>query len=232
MPASAATTAPRTFWSDAALAAAVDAAFAEALAEELAAALADDTPDSTGIVPLDTETLIRQAGVVTGPCPPDPRVPSPAAQRLKHTTRIGGRLAAQAAWWLLRTTALLTVTAAVGILRLSWHIIANPKPAPQPQLAPITPSGFLAATSRYITDHGWTQHVLADDRGVCLREAENALIRGGTGTRSTARQANAHLRHVTGALTIPTFNDWLTRREDQIHAALLTAAARARAAGE
>ncbi|MEV6133126.1 hypothetical protein AB0M05_41110 [Streptomyces violaceusniger] len=232
MPASAATTAPRTFWSDAALAAAVDAAFAEALAEELAAALADDTPDSTGIVPLDTETLIRQAGVVTGPCPPDPRVPSPAAQRFKHATRIGGRLAAQAAWWLLRTTALLTVTAAVGILRLSWHIIANPKPAPQPQLAPITPSGFLAATSRYIEDHGWTQHVLADDRGVCLREAENALIRGGTGTRRTARQANVHLRHVTGALTVPTFNDWLTRREDQIHAALLTAAARARAAGE
>ncbi|MEU5108200.1 hypothetical protein AB0H07_39085 [Streptomyces sp. NPDC021354] len=231
MPATA-TIAPRTFWSEAALAAAVDAAFAEALANELAAALADDAPDSAGIVLPDTETLIRQAGVVTGPCPPDPRVPSPAAQRLKHTAHTGVRLAARAAWWLLRTTTLVTVTAAAGILRLSWHIIANPQAAPQPQPAPITPSGFLEATSRYIKDHGWTQHALTDHRGVCIYGAEHGLIRSGTGTRRTAHQANIHLRHVTGALTIPTFNDWLTRRESQIHAALLTAAARARAAGE
>ncbi|MDQ0945996.1 hypothetical protein [Streptomyces sp. V1I1] len=78
MPASATMTAPRTFRSEAALAAAVDAAFAE----ELAAALADPAPDRPSIVLPDAETLIRQAAIATGPCPPDPREPSGGDQLL------------------------------------------------------------------------------------------------------------------------------------------------------
>ncbi|GAA2350561.1 DUF6197 family protein [Streptomyces violaceusniger] len=226
-------TIPSTFRSETALAAAVDAAFAEALAQELEAVLAEEPASPRPFDLPDTETLIVQSGIITGPCPPDPHIPSPAAQIAKHTAQTGGRLALRAAWWLLRHTTLLTTAAVVGILRLGWHIIANPKtPQALPQSAPVTPSEFLEATSRHITEHGWTQHVLEDDRGVCVLGAERALIRSGTGTRRTARQANTHIRQITGALTIPAWNDRLARREDQIHAALLAAAARARAAGE
>ncbi|WP_069874511.1 DUF6197 family protein [Streptomyces malaysiensis] len=227
-------TIPSTFRSETALAAAVDAAFAEALAQELEAALAEEPAPLRPFDLPDTDTLIVQSGIVTGPCPPDPHLPSPTAQIAKHTAQTGGRLALRAAWWLLRHTTLLTTAVVVGILRLGWHIIANPKtPQALPQPAPVTPSEFLEATSRHITEHGWTQHVLEDDRGaMCIRGAERALIRSGTGTRRTARQANTHFRHVTGAVAIPAWNDWLARREDQIHAALLAAAARARTAGE
>ncbi|NUK55712.1 hypothetical protein HRW14_36880, partial [Streptomyces lunaelactis] len=121
MPASATKTAPRTFWSEAALAAAVDAAFAEALAEELAAALADTTPDRPAIVLPDTETLIRQAGIATGPCPPDPREPSNSGQLLTKASVF----TLQAAWWLLKHTTLFAGALLVELIRL-WHFAATP----------------------------------------------------------------------------------------------------------
>ncbi|MEU4496949.1 hypothetical protein AB0F96_26775 [Streptomyces sp. NPDC023998] len=235
MPASATMTAPRTFWSEAALAAAVDAAFAEALAEELAAALADPAPDRPAIVLPDTETLIRQAGIATGPCPPDRREPSAGGQLLKKASVVTLR----AAWWLLQHTSLFAGAVLVELIRLGWNLAFNPSaPAPAqpvPQPAPrtgraVTPADFLEATSGHIKTRGWTQHVVESQRGVCIRGAQLSLIRCGTGTRTTASAANSHLLAVTGARSVPRWNDRLTRTEAQVHDALLAAAARARTA--
>ncbi|MCX4826078.1 hypothetical protein OG883_41140 [Streptomyces sp. NBC_01142] len=229
MPASATMTAPRTFWSEAALAAAVDAAFAEALAEELAAP-ASDRP-AIGLP--DTETLIRQAGIATGPCPRDPREPSGRGQLLKKASVFTLR----AAWWLLKHTSLFAIAAPVEVIRL-WRFATPSTPAshePVPQPAPrtgraVTPADFLQATSDHIKTRGWTQHLLKSQRGVCMLGAQRSLIRGGTCTRTTAAEANTHLLAVTGARSVPRWNDRLTRTEAQVHDALLAAAARARAA--
>ncbi|MBT2393375.1 hypothetical protein J7E87_29140 [Streptomyces sp. ISL-1] len=234
MPASGTMTAPRTFWSQAALAAAVDAAFAEALAEELAVALADTGPARPAIVLPDTETLIRQAGIVTGPCPPDASEPSAGGQLLKKASVFTLR----AAWWLLKHTTLFAIAAPVEIIRL-WHFAATPstpasrEPAPQPARRTgraVTPADFLQATSDHIKTHGWTQHVMESQRGVCIRGAQLSLIRCGTGTRTTASAANTHLLAVTGGRSVPRWNDGLVRTEAQVHDALLAAAARARTA--
>ncbi|MEV6654894.1 hypothetical protein [Streptomyces sp. NPDC051219] len=242
MPASA--TAPQTFWSEAALAAAVDAAFAEALAEELADALADTTPAEPATALPDTDTLIRQAGIVTGPCPPDPRTPSASGRLLKKASIITAR----AAWWLLKYTALFAGVLLVEVVRISWHLAvlaATPAsadksavPAPSAPTVPqpkgtgrsITTADFLEATSDRIKARGWSQHNYEDRRGVCILGAQRDLIRSGTGTRATASQANSHLLAVTGARFVPVWNDQLTRTEAQVHQALLVAAARARAA--
>ncbi|MBT2439802.1 hypothetical protein J7E93_06635 [Streptomyces sp. ISL-36] len=223
MPASATATAPRTFWSEAALAAAVDAAFAEALAEELAAALADAAPARPAIVLPDTDTLIRQAGIVTGPCPPDPCTPSATGRFLKKASII----AARAAWWLLKHTTLCAGVLLVGALRVTWHLAAERRPSPDRAIAP---ADFLEATSEHIKTRGWTQFVMESRRGVCILGAERDLIRSGTGTRATASEANGHLLAVTGSRSVPGWNDQLTRTEAQVHQALLVAAARARAA--
>ncbi|WP_141747254.1 DUF6197 family protein [Streptomyces agglomeratus] len=223
MPASATATAPRTFWSEAALAAAVDAAFAEALAEELAAALADATPARPAITLPDTDTLIRQAGIVTGPCPSDPHTPSATGRFLKKASVITAR----AAWWLLKHTTLCAGVLLVGALRVTWHLAAERMPSPDRAIAP---ADFLEATSEHIKTRGWTQFVMESRRGVCLLGAERDLIRSGTGTRATASEANTHLLVATGSRSLPGWNDQLTRTEAQVHQALLVAAARARAA--
>lgn len=242
MPASATATAPQTFWSEAALAAAVDAAFAEALAEELADALADTARPANALP--DTDTLIRQAGIVTGPCPPDPRTPSATGRFLKKASI----LTARAAWWLLKHTTLFAAVLLVEVLRISWHLAvlaATPAsadkpavPAPSAPTVPrsketgrsITTADFLEATSDRIKTRGWTQFVMESRQGVCILGAERDLIRSGTGTRATASQANGHLLAVTGSRSVPGWNDQLTRTEAQVHQALLVAAARARAA--
>ncbi|MDQ1013151.1 hypothetical protein QFZ82_007636 [Streptomyces sp. V4I23] len=210
MPASATATAPRTFWSEAALAAAVDAAFAEALAEELAAALADAAPARSAIVLPDTDTLIRQAGIVTGPCPPDPRTPSTTGRFLKKASIITAR----AAWWLLKHTTLCVGVLLVGTLRIVWHLVAERRPSPDWAIAP---ADFLEATSEHVKTRGWTQFAMESRRGVCVLGAERDLIRSGTGTRATASQANSHLLAVTGARSVPAWNDQLTRTEAQVH---------------
>lgn len=234
MPASATAAAPRTFWSEAALAAAVDAVFAEALAEELTAALADLTPEPPAIVLPDTETLIRQAGIITGPCPPDPPRPSAGGRLLKKTALF----TVQAAWWLLKYTVLFAVAAPVEIIRV-WRYAATPTAPAAPKVLPqptprtgrqISTADFLEATSEHIKARGWTQHVLASQHGVCAIQAERELIRSGIGSRTTAAEANRHLLAVTGARSVPLWNDGLRRTETQVHHALLAAAARARAA--
>ncbi|MFI0742395.1 hypothetical protein ACH4PU_30615 [Streptomyces sp. NPDC021100] len=218
---------PRTFWSATALAAAVDEAFAEALAEELATALRGTTP--APILLPDTDTLIAQAGIALGPCPPDPRTPSRTGQLL----RVGGSLAGRATWWLLKNAALLTGVLLVQTVRVVWHIAVQP-PAqpPAPALLPpgrrVAPAEFLEATSTHIQEHGWTQHFLRTEHGECILGAEKSLIRSGTGTRKTAAAANAYLLAVTGARSVSAWNDQLSRTEEQVHAALLAAAARAR----
>lgn len=223
MSASATATAPRTFWSEAALAAAVDAAFAEALADELAAALADAAPARPAITLPDTDSLIRQAGIVTGPCPPDPRTPLTTGRFLKKASI----MTARAAWWLLKHTTLCAGILLVGTLRTAWHLTAEPKPSPHRSLAP---ADFLQATSEHIKSRGWTQFAIESHRGVCILGAQRDLIRSGTGTCATASQANGHLLAVTGARSVPGWNDQLTRTETQVHQALLAAAARARTA--
>ncbi|WP_351233860.1 hypothetical protein [Streptomyces sp. NPDC002133] len=233
MPASATVTVPRTFWSEAALAAAVDAVFAEALAEELTVALADRTPERPAIVLPDTETLIREAGIVTGPCPPDPRKPTAGGRRPKRAAVFTAR----AAWWLLKHTVLFAVAAPVEIIRL-WRYAATPSTTASPKAAPqpaprtgrsLSSADFLEATSEHIKARGWTQFVLASQRGVCLIGAQRDLIRSGAGNRATAAEANQHLLAVTGARSVPLWNDGLRRTEAQVHHALLAAAARARA---
>jgi hypothetical protein len=237
---------PVTFWSESALAAAVDAAFADALARELADVLADAAPaDPAPSRPFglpDTEVLIAQAGIATGPAPRDPRVPFPAALRTRHALAAGGKLAGRAAWLLLKATAYVTALVAREVLVTSWQLLFGNVgqeqreqllPAPAPTGRKIRPSDFLVATSGEIERRGWTQRVLEDTHGrVCVIGAERALIGTGTGTWRTARTANQHFRHVTGARSVPLWNDSLRRREDQIHAALLAAAAHARSAGQ
>ncbi|WP_329583635.1 DUF6197 family protein [Streptomyces sp. NBC_01361] len=236
MPATATT--PRTFWSETALAAAVDAAFAEALAEELAAVLSDAAPSKPAIALPDTDILIREAGIATGPCQPDPRRPSASGRFLKKTAH----LAARAAWWLLKHTALVTGILLINTLRISWllgaaALGANKPAASTPAIPQVTETGrsittadFLEATSDRIKSRGWTQHAFENQHGVCILGAERDLIRSGTGTQATASQANSHLRAVTGARFVPVWNDALTRTEEQVHDALLAAAARARTA--
>lgn len=231
MPASATTIAPRTFWSEASLAAAVDAAFAEALAAELATALTDSAPATSAIVLPDTEALIRQAGIVTGSCPPDPRTPSASGRLLKKASVITARTA----WWLLKHTAIITSALLVGTLRIIWHVVINPSAPGATEQSPntgrsISPAEFLEATSEHIMARGWTQHVMESERGVCMLGAQRDLIRSGTGTHATAREANSHLLAVTGSRSVPHWNDRLTRTQAQVHHALLAAAARARAA--
>ncbi|MFI9588263.1 hypothetical protein ACIHCQ_42260 [Streptomyces sp. NPDC052236] len=237
------TTIPSTFRSEAALAAAVDAAFAEALVQELAAALAEEAPARRPFNLPDTDTLVAQAGIVTGPCPPDPHAPSPIAQFTKQAATAGGRLAGRAAWWLLKATAYATAVVLREVIVLTWQLVFGTSSSPVPQLEqapPTRPTGrailassFLEATSEEIGHRGWTQRRLENSLGqVCVRGAELSLIRSGTGTHNTARRANHHLLQVTGARSVPRWNDRLTRQEAQIHTALLAAAARARAAGE
>ncbi|WP_433894827.1 DUF6197 family protein [Streptomyces sp. CA-111067] len=237
---------PATFRSQSALAAAVDAAFADALARELADVLADAAPaepaPSRPFGLPETEVLIAQAGITTGPAPRDPRVPSPAALRTRHALAVGGKFAGRAAWVLLKATAYVTALVAREVLVTTWQLLFGVVgqeqreqllPAPAPTGRQIRPSDFLVATSGEIERRGWTQRTAEDMHGrVCVLGAEQALIRTGTGTRRTARTANQHFRHVTGARSVPGYNDGLRRREDQIHAALLTAAARARSAGQ
>lgn len=256
------TAVPATFRSAAALAAAVDEAFAEALQELLGADAGADAlqvgaeaeaylkslsptepaPPSRPFGLPDIDTLIRAAGIATGPSLPDPRVPSPAAQLMRQTAKTGGRLAGRAAWWLLKTTAYVTAVVIREVIVTAWELLfgttTQPQQAPVPP-APrgtgraIAPSDFLRATSAEIERRGWTQYALEDMHGrVCMLGAERALIQSGTGTWRTARNANDHIRAVTGARSVPAWNDSLRRHEPQIHAALLTAAARARAAGE
>ena len=220
MPATA--TAPRTFWSEASLTAAVDAAFAEALAEELAAALAADTPARPAIVLPDTDTLIRQAGVVTGPCPPDPRVPSATGRFLKKASLV----AARAAWLLLKHT---THTAGVLLADALHTPQSHPAELPNPD-QDVSSADFLEATSEHIKSRGWTQYAMEYRHGVCVLGAQRDLIRSGRGTRATASAANSHLRAVTGSRSVSGWQDRLTRNEAQVHQALLAAAARARAA--
>ncbi|EPH46879.1 hypothetical protein ABT390_33945 [Streptomyces aurantiacus] len=225
--------APRTFWSGEALAAAVDEVFAEALAEELTTALNDPGRAARPAIVLpDTDTLITQAGIVTGPCPPDPPAPSALEDRL-HTAAGLGK---QAAWLLLKYT-LLTLTSPLWLgLRLLVHALASPPPpalAPSPeQQQALKAAEFLELTSQYIHERGWTQHTLSSHRGVCVIGAERDLIRARAASRTTARDANTHLQAVIGTAYIPWWNDRFRRTEAQVHQALLTAAERARAAAQ
>lgn len=234
---------PATFRSEASLAAAVDAAFAEALAQELAAVLADDEPTTPAaparpaIVLPDTDTLIRQAGIVTGPCDPDPRAPS----RTGLALRAGGRGAGRAAGWLLTVAGALALR---GVIAAADHLLDDPEPPtpaaeePAPLTAPAkrpAPSDLLDATSAEIHRRGWNQGALETTAGaVCIHGAERALLRDGYGDRHTVRRANHHLARTLWIppKCIPAWNDQHDRTENQIHTALLTAAARARAAGE
>lgn len=222
---------PSTFWSQAMLAAAVDAVFADALAEELTLALPDAAPDRPAIVLPDLGTLLAQAGIVTGPAAPDLRAPS----RTGRLAAAGGRLAARAAWWLLKAAAFATAVLLRYVIVTSWRLLAGTGPAPEParpRNQQLLPSEFLTATGEHLAERGWTQFTLSSRRGVCLLGAERALLAAGAGTADTAQRANAHLLQVTGARSVPRWNDRLTRQESHVHAALLKAAARARAAGE
>ena len=233
---------PATFRSEASLAAAVDAAFAEALAQELAAVLAGEpaaptSPAQPAIVLPDTDTLIRQAGIVTGPCDPDPRAPS----RTGLALRAGGRNAGRAAGWLLTTAGALALR---GAIAAADHLLDHPEP-PTPHAeepAHLTapgedpaPSDLLDAASAEIHRRGWTQGALETTAGaVCIHGAERALLHAGYGDHHTIRRANHHLARTLWIppKCIPAWNDQHDRTENQIHTALLTAAARARAAGE
>lgn len=222
-------TVPNTFLSEAAVGAAVDEAFADALAQELAAVFA---PARQPIVLPDVDTLIAQAGIVTGPCPPDARNSSLTARAAKT----GARLAGRATWWLIKGAVYVTAVVVRELATAVWHLLTAPPARPQLEEAhaqqPPLPSDFLEATSDEITRSGWTQFQLQSSRGVCVIGAERALLRASAATQDTAKRANDHLLAVTGARSLPTWNDRLTRSQDQIHAALLAAAARARAAGE
>lgn len=230
--------APRTFWSEAALAAAVDAVFAEALAEELAAAFRDEAPadtappdDARAIVLPDTDILIREAGIATGPCPPDPRIPSRSGQ----LARTAGRFAARAAWVLLKYTTLFAAGVLVVSVRVLWDLL-TPSTAPQleaaspEKLRALKAADFLEATSETIKARGWIQGEEVSADGVCVIGAENTLVWSDPASRKTASDANAYLRSVIGRRSIPRWNDNLQRTEEQVHRALLVAAARARAA--
>ncbi|MEU0390475.1 DUF6197 family protein [Streptomyces chartreusis] len=233
-------TAPRTFWSEAALAAAVDAVFAEALAEELAAAFRDDAPadttpadDAPAIVLPDTDTLIRQAGIATGPCPPDPRIPSRSGQ-MTHTA---SRFAARAAWVLLKYSTLFAAGVLVASVRVLWHLL-TPSKAPQLEAVPperlraLKAADFLEATSETIKARGWIQGEYSSPDGVCILGAERELVWSDVASRKTSSDANVYLRSVIGRRSIPRWNDNLHRTEEQVHRALLAAAERARATAQ
>ncbi|MFF7764252.1 DUF6197 family protein [Streptomyces griseorubiginosus] len=232
--------APRTFWSEAALAAAVDAVFAEALAEELAAAFHDDTLDDTppvdeapAIVLPPTDVLIREAGITTGPCPPDPRLPSRSGQ----ITRTAGRFAARAAWLLLKYTTLFAAGVLVVSVRVLWSLVI-PSTAPQLEVASpetlraLKAADFLEATSETIKARGWIQGEYSSPDGVCIRGAQRELAAADPASRKTVSDANTYLRSVVGTRSIPRWNDNLHRTEEQVHRALLAAAERARAAAQ
>lgn len=232
-------TVPRTFRSETVLAAAVDAVFADALAQELAAALADDAPVSGRPFGLPTtDVLIAQAGIATGPCAPDPHAPSPAAQAVRNGATTGGRWASRAAWWLLKTAAYATAVLTREALAIGWQLAfgtalpGTARPAELETGPRPTASAFLEATSDRLQAAGWTQHTLSTTTGMCVLGAERDLIRQGEGARRTAARANTHLCAVTGTWSVPRWNDALARREHQVHAALLAAAARARNAGD
>ncbi|MFJ2007947.1 DUF6197 family protein [Streptomyces chartreusis] len=229
--------APRTFWSETALAAAVEAVFAEVLAEELAAAFSDDTSAepaadeaAPGIVLPDTETLIREAGIVTGPCPPDPHV----ATRSEQLVRTVGTFAGRAAWLLLKYSTLFAAGVVIVSVRVLWDLF-GPSGAPQLEspetVRALKAADFLEATSETIRDRGWTQGTFVAPSGaVCTEGAQRELLRSGVASRRTAAAANTHLRSVIGRRSIPGWNDNHLRTEEQVHQALLTAAERARAA--
>lgn len=236
----AAPAAPRTFWSETALAAAVDAVFAEALAEELAAAFRDEAPetapaeDAPAIVLPDTDTLIREAGITTGPCPPDPRSPSRSGQ----VARTAGTFAVRAAWLLLKYSTLFAAGVLVVSVRVLWHLL-TPSSAPQLEAAPppeavraLKAADFLEATSETIKTRGWIQREEVSADGVCIIGAENTLVWSDPASRKTASDANAYLRSVIGRRSIPRWNDHLHRTEEQVHRALLAAAERARTAAQ
>lgn len=224
---------------DAELAAAIDAVFADALAADVAAGIADRTPlqapalrTAHPLVTLPTDELVDQAGIATGPCPPDPHIPSPTIQYAKAGIRVAGRVT----WWLVKGSVYVTAVIVRELTSVVWELITN-KPAPQPELEPapvqpMRPSDFLLKTSEHLRDRGWTQFRLEDSRGLCVIGAERSLISSGVGSREIAQRANDHLLAVVRSWTVPTWNDRLTRNEDQIHEALRAAAARARAAGE
>ncbi|THA28259.1 hypothetical protein E4198_00145 [Streptomyces sp. RKND-216] len=230
---------PRTFRSEKALATAVDAVFADALAQELADALADDAPGTGRPFGLPTTgVLIAQAGIATGPAAPDPRSPSPAVQAVRRGAAVGGRWAGRAAWWLLKTAACATAVLTREALAIGWQMVfgtalpGTARPAELEAVPRPTASAFLKATSDRLQVAGWSQHALHTATGSCVLGAERDLIADGAGTRRTATRANGHLCAVTGAWSVSAWNDALARREDQVHAALLAAAARARAAGD
>lgn len=230
---------PATFMSQAALAAAVDAAFADALALELADVLATAAPPAGPARPFDlpdTDTLIAQSGIATGPAPRDPHIPSPAALQTRHALAVGGKFAGRAAWLLLKATAYVTAIVAREVLVTTWQLlfgVTSEQQREQLQPAPVRSSDFLLATSEQIERRGWTQHRMQDRYGqVCVLGAEQVLLRAGVGTPATGRRANHHFRKATGARSVPGWNDAWSRRQDHVHAALLAAAARARAAGE
>jgi hypothetical protein len=242
MPA-ASTATPRTFWSEEALAAAVDAVFADALAEELAAAFRDEAPadtapadDTPAIVLPDTDILIREAGIDTGPCPPDPRIPSRSGQ----LARTAGKFAVRAAWVLLKYSTLFAAGVLVVAVRVLWDIlIPSRSSAPQLEAAPppeaaraLKAADFLEATSETIKARGWIQGDYDSSDGVCILGAENALVWSDSAGRKTSSDANVYLRSVIGRRSIPRWNDSLHRTEEQVHRALLAAAARARAAAQ
>ncbi|MBL1086803.1 hypothetical protein JK359_33400 [Streptomyces actinomycinicus] len=240
--------APRTFWSEAALAAAVDAVFAEALVEELAAAfrdepsaepaITDDAHQAPVIVLPDTDTLIRQAGIATGPCPPDPRIPTRSGQ----LARTAGRCAARAAWVLLKYSTLFAAGVLVCSIRLLWDLTfpragttrqLETAPDPRPEaVRALRAADFLQATSETIRVRGWMQGDFVTPDGVCVIGAERELVHSGYASRKTATDANVYLRSVIGRRSIPRWNDNLQRTEEQVHRALLAAAERARTAAQ
>ncbi|ONK09279.1 hypothetical protein [Streptomyces sp. MP131-18] len=224
---------------DAELAAAIDAVFSDALAADVAAGIADrpllSAPASRTahpLVTLPTNDLVDQVGIAAGPCPPDPRTPSPTIQYAKAGTRVAGRVT----WWLVKGSIYVTAIVVRELTSAVWELITN-KPAPQPQLEsapvqPMRPSDFLLKTSEHLRDRGWTQFRLEDSRGLCVIGAERSLIGDGVGSREIAERANEHLLAVVRGWSVPSWNDRLSRREDQVHEALRAAAGRARAAGE
>lgn len=222
------TTVPDTFRSEQALAEAVDEAFAEALAEELATAFTEpeETQKAAPIALPETAELIAQAGITTGPCPPDPRTPS----RNGRLAKTGLRLACGAAWWLVKGSVYVTALLLLQAVRTAWHLTAPAAPeAAQPEPRA---SEFLTATSDEIHRLGWTQDRYQDDRGVCVLGAQNALLRRGVGTPAVADRSCDYLLAAVHRRSVPAWNDGLARRESDIHTALLHAAARARAAND
>jgi hypothetical protein len=217
-----------------ALAAAIDAVFRDAIALDVAAGIANPTRQPIQLP--DIDTLIYQAGIATGPCLPDPRTPSPAARHAKA----GASLVGRATWWLIKGGIYVTAVVVRELTSVVLELLVG-KPTPQPELEPapaqqpprpVRPSDFLLKTSDHLRDRGWTQFRLESSRGLCVIGAERSLIGDGVGSHEIAQRANTHLLAVVRGWSVPSWNDRLSRREDQVHEALRAAAARARAAGE